>query len=115
VVPAPTSGNSQAAIEVANGTVQVLPPLHAGDEVSVKALNDNDEAVGSEYSPSGTETAVAWINGKPVAVTSLVGGNFSTPLSTALDVNNNGSILAQSGSSDYYLLGAPSGLCQWQR
>jgi hypothetical protein len=109
VVPAPTSGNSQAAIELANGTVQVLPPLHAGDEVSVKALNDNDEAVGSEYSPSGTETAVAWINGKPVAVTSLVGGNFSTPLSTALDVNNNGSILAQSGSSDYYLLGAPSG------
>lgn len=110
VVPAPTSGNSQAAIELANGTVQVLPPLHADDEVTVNALNDNDEAVGSDVNSStGASTAVAWIDGKVSPVTSLIAGSFSTPLSQAVDVNNNGSILAASvagSTQNYYLLEA---------
>jgi len=105
LVPAPTSG-AAAAIELANGTVQVLPPLHPGDGVTVNAINDHDEAVGYESSPSGTEIAVAWINGKVVSVASLVSGTFSTPVDP-LDVNNNGSILAQFGVG-YYLLGAPT-------
>jgi hypothetical protein len=112
VVPAPASGNSQAAIELANGTVEDLPPLNPGDSsVTVTALNDHDEAVGHEYTSAGAEIAVAWINEKPVAVKSMVAGNFSTALSAAVDVNNNGSILAevesQAGPS-YYLLAAPS-------
>jgi hypothetical protein len=107
LVPAPSSG-SAAAIELANGTLQDLPPLHPGDSVTVNALNDHDEAVGTDDDSQGNQTAVAWINGKVLSVGSLVSGNFSTPLEQALDVNNNGSILAQSASGDYYLLGAPA-------
>jgi hypothetical protein len=114
LVPVPASGGAQAAIELANGTVAVLPPLHPGDSVTVNAINDHDEAVGTDdVASTGTETAVAWINGKVSPVTSLVAGSFSTPLQQALDVNNNGSILAEgtspNGASAYYLLGAPPG------
>ena len=104
VVPTPTSG-AAAAIELANGVVEDLPPLHPGDSVTVNAINNNDEAVGYDDSSQGIETAVAWINGKVVSVASLVSGSFSTPLDQALDVNSNGSILAES-SSGYYLLEA---------
>jgi hypothetical protein len=103
LVPVPTSGSAQAAIELANGTVQVLPPLHPGDTTIVRALNDHDEAVGLSGS-----TAVAWINGKVVPVTSLIAGSFSPTIINVLDANNNGSILAEgtspNGATVYYLL-----------
>jgi hypothetical protein len=108
-VPLPASGNPLPALELANGTVENLPTLSPGDEVLVEAINDQDEVVGTDTNhTTGVATAVAWMNGKVVPVTSLVAGNFSSPLNSAIDVNNNGSILAQSGST-YYLLGASGG------
>jgi hypothetical protein len=109
LVPFPASGNPLPALELANGTVVNLPTLSPGDEVLVRAINDQDEVVGvDENHSTGVSTAVAWINGREIPVASLVAGSFSSPLSDALDVNNNGSILAQSGST-YYLLGASGG------
>ena len=108
-VPLPASGNGLPAIELANGTVENLPTLSPGDEVSVNAINDHDEVVGvDENHSTGVSTAVAWINGKEIPVASLVAGSSSTSFTNAIDVNNNGSILAESGST-YYLLAAPSG------
>jgi uncharacterized membrane protein len=113
LVPLPSSGIGQPAIELANGTVQVLPTLHPGDEVSVSALNDHDEAVGTDQdSSTGASTAVAWIDGKVSPVTSLIAGSFSTPLLQGLDVNNNGSVLAGSvadSAQTFYLLEASQG------
>jgi hypothetical protein len=106
--PAPASGAAQAAIEFSNGTVETLAPLHPGDSVYVTALNDSDEAVGYDDSSAGIETAVAWIKGKPVPVASLVAGTFTASLEMAIDVNNDGSILAQTATG-YYLLEAPGG------
>ena len=46
------ASSNMAAIEFANGTLENLPPLHAGDWVTVRALNDNDMAVGWEENPT---------------------------------------------------------------
>lgn len=86
-----------------------------GDGVDVQAISDTGMAVGYETSPPGTYTAVAWINGKAVPVTSLIAGSFSGTLTNAIDVNNNGSILAEglpAGSTTVqtYLLAAPTPL-----
>jgi hypothetical protein len=113
----------QAGIEFANGTLETLPPLYAGDSVTVKALNDSDMAVGwddnqtagASAGPSDGYTAVAWVDGKPIPVSSLVAGGFDGTLTAALDVNNDGSILADgipagSTTPETYLLGAPAPL-----
>lgn len=78
-------------------------------------------AVGWEQNTTGGAsvssgyTAVAWVNGKAIPVSSLVAGGFNGTLTAALDVNNNGSILAigiPAGSTtpETYLLGAPAPL-----
>jgi hypothetical protein len=46
-----TSGG-QPAIELANGTVKVLPLLNAGDTATPTPINDNDEVVGRECTPA---------------------------------------------------------------
>ncbi len=115
--------SEQAGIEFANGTLETLPPLNAGDSVTVKALNDSDFAVGWDQNPTGGAaagpsdgyTAVAWVDGKAIPVSSLVAGGFNGTLTAALDVNNDGSILAigiPAGSTtpETYLLGAPAPL-----
>jgi hypothetical protein len=89
--------NGQGAIELANGTVQILPLLSSGDTATPAAINDSDEVVGSECTPSPvTCTAVAWIGGQVSSIPSMINGtvpNFMVPV----DVNNVGSILVQDG------------------
>ena len=110
LVPTPASGIPQAAIELANGSVEDLPSLQSGDQVIVTGINDHDEVVGEEENHAGDTTPVAWIDEKVVPITSLVAANSPSKFTItpglgnyALDVNNNGSILAESNST-YYLL-----------
>ena len=106
-----TSGGG-AAIELANGTLQSLPVLNAGDTAFPRAINDSDEVVGFECPASGgfctaPSTAVAWIGGKVMSVASLVPGTAAPTLYAAFDVNNQGSILAngvQEGAASNFLL-----------
>jgi hypothetical protein len=113
--------SEQSAIEFANGTVENLPPLFAGDTVRVQAINNGDVAVGwDQSSHNGLDatdgyTAVAWINGKAIPVSSLVKAGSNISWTAALDINNGGSILAigiPAGSTtpETYLLGAPAPL-----
>ncbi len=48
--------SDEVGIEFASGTLEHLPPLHAGDLVTVKALNDSDLAVGYEQNPRAGAT-----------------------------------------------------------
>ena len=90
-----TAGGSSAAsaIELANGTVENLNSVTAGDSVTVQALNNQDEAVGTEGTATGS-IGVAWINGTATPVTSLLSTPFSGTLDSAVDVNQEGTILA---------------------
>ena len=100
-----TSGGAPA-IELANGTVQMLPLLHSGDTATPTAINDSDEVVGSDCQASGC-VAVVWIGGHVTTAASMVSGTFTGTLAAPVDVNNEGSILVQdqqNGASGDYLL-----------
>jgi hypothetical protein len=97
----------EPAIELANGTVKVLPLLNAGDTATPSAINDSDEVVGEECTPAPqTCTGVAWIGGQVMSIASMINGAVPTFI-YPVDVNSGGSILSQdghNGSSGDYLL-----------
>jgi hypothetical protein len=96
------SKNGQGAIELANGTVQILPVLSSGDTATPMAINDSDEVVGTDCTPSpSTCTAVAWTGGQISTLASMINGTVPTYM-VPVDVNNVGSILTQDGHNGSY-------------